>query len=100
MSTPVQDRIASLDALAAEMSARGWTAQVTTTTSRLASLFVQDPRDRAVCGDVLATRDDATGDWWYWFGWAERIAPVTTPATAADAIVRGLHRSGDFARQG
>jgi hypothetical protein len=100
MSVQVQDRIASLDALAAEMSARGWTAQVTTTTSRLACLFVQDPRDRAVCGDVLAACDDSTGDWWYWFGWAERIAPVETPATAADAIVRGLQRSGDFARRG
>jgi hypothetical protein len=100
MSALVQDRIASLDALAAEVTARGWTAYVTTTTSRLACLFVQDPQDRAVCGDVLAARDESTGNWWYWFGWAERIAPVETPGTAADAIVRGLQRSGDFALRG
>jgi hypothetical protein len=99
MSAQGEQRIASLDVLAAEMSARGWTAYVTTTTSRLACVFVQDPRDKAVCGDVLAARDDSTGDWWYWFGWAERIAPVEAPGTAADAIVRGLHRAGDFARQ-
>jgi len=32
----------------------------------------------------------ATGDRWYWFSWAERIAPVHAPEAAADAVISAL----------
>ena len=82
-----QDGIACLDVLAAQMRARGWGAYITTSAGRLASLFVQDPHDRPRCGDIIAARDTITGHWWYWFSWAERIAPAHAPAAAADAII-------------
>jgi hypothetical protein len=66
--------------LAAQMHARGWSAYITTPAGRLASLLVQDPQDRAECGDIIAARDATTGQWWYWFSWAERIAPAHVPA--------------------
>jgi hypothetical protein len=44
---PPGDGIACLDALAAQMHARGWSAYITTPAGRLASLFVQDPQNRA-----------------------------------------------------
>lgn len=32
--------------------------------------------------------EPAEGDWWFWWSWAERIAPVTDAATA----LRKIHR--------
>jgi hypothetical protein len=87
-----EDGIACLDALAAQMRARGWTAYISTPAGRLAFLSVQDPHDRAEGGDIIAAPGGTTGDWWYWFSWAERIAPVNAPATAADAIIRAVQQ--------
>ena len=87
--------IVCLDVLAAQMHARGWSAYISTPPGRLASLFVQDPHDRPQCGDIIAARDTTTGHWWYWFSWAERIAPAHAPAAAADAIIGVLRRPPD-----
>jgi hypothetical protein len=77
------------------MHARGWTAYINTPAGRLTSLFVQDPHNRAECGDIIAASGGPAGDWWYWFSWAERIAPVQAPAAAADAIIRAFERPAD-----
>ena len=90
---PGGDGIAFLDVLAAQMHARGWTAYITTPAGRVASLFVQDPHDHPKCGDIIAALDAATGHWWYWFSWAERITPAHAPAAAADAIIRAFQAS-------
>jgi hypothetical protein len=89
------DGIAFLDVLAAQLRARGWSAYITTPAGRPASLFVQDPHDHPKCGDIIAALDGATGRWWYWFSWAERIAPAHAPAAAADAIIGALQRPAD-----
>ena len=89
------DGIARLDVLAAHLRTRGWTSYINTPAGRLASLFVQDPHHRAECGDILAAPDGTTGDWWYWFSWAERITPVHPPAAAADAIIAACQRPAD-----
>jgi|SRR5215471_18478784 len=86
------DGIAYLDVLAAHLHARGWTAYISVPAGRLASLFVQDPRNHADCGDIIVAPDGTAGDWWYWFSWAERIAPVHAPAAAADAIIGACQR--------
>ena len=91
----VRDGIACLDVLAVQMHSRGWTAYINTPAGRLAYLFVQGPHDRAECGDILAAPDGTTGDWWYWFSWAERIAPSHAPAAAVDAIIRAFQRPVD-----
>jgi hypothetical protein len=89
------DPLARLDVLAAHLRTRGWTTYINTPAGRLASLFVQDPHHRAECGDILAAPDGTTGDWWYWFSWAERITPVHSPAKAADAIIAACQRPAD-----
>jgi hypothetical protein len=89
------DPIARLDVLAAHLRTRGWTTYINTPAGRLASLSVQDPHHRTECGDILAAPDGTTGDWWYWFSWAERIAPVHPPAAAADAIIAACQRLTD-----
>ena len=88
------DEIACLDALAPQMHARSWTAYINTPPRRPASLFVLGPHDPAECGDIFAAPDGITGDWWYWFSWAERIGPVDAPEAAADAIVMAFQRVG------
>ena len=91
--TPVRDGIACLDVLAAQMHARGWTAYISAPADRLASLFVQDPQDEgANGGHIVAAPGGTTGDWWYWFSWAERIAPVHAPEAAADAVISALQQ--------
>ena len=92
---PGGDGIAFLDVLAAQMHARGWNAYITTPAGRLTSLYVQDPLDRLKSGDIIAALDAATGVWWYWFSWAERIAPAHAPAAAADAIIQTFERPAD-----
>ena len=92
-----RDGMAFLDVLAAQMHARGWSAYITTPAGRLTSLFVQDPHDPPKCGDIIAALDAATGHWWYWFSWAERIGPIHAPAAAAEVIIRALQRPMDGA---
>jgi len=90
-----RDAIACLDVLAAHLRARGWTTYINTPDGRLAFLFVQGPHHRAESGDIIAIADSTTGDWWYWFSWAQRIAPVHPPAAAADAIIAACRRPVD-----
>jgi hypothetical protein len=89
------DAIAYLDALAAQMRACGWTAYINPPARRFASLFVQDPHNRAVWADIIAAPDSSADDWWYWFSWAERITAVHVPAVAADAIIATLRLPPD-----
>src|SRR6266516_6670432 len=88
------DEITCLDALPAQMHARSWTAYINAPPRRPASLFVLGPHDPAECGDIFAAPDGITGEWWYWFSWAERIGPVHAPEAAADAIVMAFQRVG------
>ena len=89
------DAIAYLDALAAQLRSCGWTAYINPPAGRLASLYVQDPHNRAAWADVVAAPDSSTDDWWYWFSWAERITAVHAPAAAADAIIATLRLPPD-----
>ena len=82
-----EDAVAFLDVLAAQLCARGWTGYMSTPAGRLAFLSVPDRHGRTGGADVTAVPDAHTGQWWYWFSWAERIAPVDAPAEAADAII-------------
>jgi hypothetical protein len=91
---PAEDPEACLDVLAGALRARGWLAHLTTAPRRPPCVFVENPHDEAVTGRVLAVRDGGTGIWWYWFGWAERIAPAGAPAAAVTAITRALVRGG------
>ena len=78
--------------LAAQMHARGWSAYLHAPADRLASLVVQDPPDDRTMGSgiVAAPGGGAIAEWWYWFSWGERIAPVHAPGAAADAVISAL----------
>jgi hypothetical protein len=90
--------VAFPDVLAAQLHARGWTGYMSTPAGRLAFLSVPDRCGRTEDADVIAVPEGHTGQWWYWFSWAERIAPADTPAEAADAIISACQRPADEAQ--
>ena len=57
---------------------------------RLPYLFVQDPQNPNASGDIVAVPDAATGEWWFWFSYAQRIAPAETLANATHTIIKTL----------
>jgi hypothetical protein len=92
-----EEQIAYLDVLAGQVATYGWIAHVWTPPGMLPYLFVEVPRNLNTGGAIVAASDAATGECWFWFAWAERIAPAENPATAAYVIVRTLRRPSDTA---
>ena len=78
-----------LEALAAELLARGWTAHVRKLPDRPPGLRALNPvRGASALSEDIYAKPDDDGVWSYWWPWAEPIAP--DPATAAAVIVRVL----------
>ncbi len=87
------DVIAGLDALASELSARGWQARVRTLPGRIPSLLTCNPEPGAsALSEDIYTKPAGDGGWEYWWPWAEPIA--ADPADAAAVIVRVLRAQG------
>jgi hypothetical protein len=78
-----------LEALAAELTRQGWTAQLHAPPGRIPSLSVTNPAATVLSDHVIAApaRD---GTWCYWWSWAQRIAPAAAPTRAAKMIIRVL----------
>ncbi len=78
-----------LDALAAELTARGWHATLEAPPGRAPSLHAHNPEPGArALSERIYAQPRADGTWIYWWPWAQPIA--TTPATAAEIIIRVL----------
>jgi hypothetical protein len=75
---------AALEKLAAELTARGYEARLIAPDGRLPRLTVINPASTMLAETVTA---DAQ---WFWWPWADRIAPAGDVATAADAIAQVL----------
>jgi hypothetical protein len=78
--------IADLEALAAELAARGLHASVRTVQGRPPYVDVRNPRASALTERVYARAGS------FWWSWAERIAGVDERAKAA-AILAGVLRT-------
>ena len=85
-----------LEKLADELSHRGLEAWLMAPPGRVPSLYVVNPGARALEENVFADRGK-DGIWWFWWSWAERIAPADDLDQAASTIVRVLasHRRDD-----
>jgi hypothetical protein len=87
------EAIVRLDALAAELAARGWTARVCAPPSRAPSLYARNPEPGAAAlSEHIYARPRTDGTWAYWWPWAEPIAEAA--AEAAAVIVHVLRPSG------
>ena len=78
-----------LESLAAELSGRGLQTRLVTPAGRVPSLHVVNPAVSRLAEDVYVGRSQ-DGLWWFWWPWAERIAPGDEIVTAASAIAKVL----------
>lgn len=85
-----QDRDAAgrLGELAGQLGARGYQADLITPPGRRPRLQVRNPDVPMLAEDVYAESG------WYWYAFAERIAPLSEAATAAARIAHVLHTTG------
>ena len=79
----------ALESLAGELGRRGYDTRLITPHGRPPSLTVRNPRARALAETVLAQSG------WYWYSWAERIAPVDDVTGAAAIVARVLRAEGE-----
>ncbi len=80
---------ADLDRLAPHLAAVGFRATVQEPRGRLPYLDVRNPRSAAMSEKIYAQAD------WYFWSWAQRIAPCGQPAAAAAIIARVLRADAE-----
>lgn len=91
------ETVARLNALAAELTAHGWTASVREPRSKPPTLHAHNPEPGAAAlSEHIYARPRIDGTWTYWWPWIEPIAD--TPADAAAVIVRVLRPAIDTIR--
>jgi hypothetical protein len=93
-TAPPQQFLDRLDALAAELDALGLQTRLMTPTGRVPSLHVVNPTMSRLAEDVYVGRSQ-DGQWWFWWPWAERIAPGEETGTAATVIAKVLDANAD-----
>jgi hypothetical protein len=87
-------RIAYLESLGDELRVRGFAVRLMIPQGGPPSLHVVNPRASALAENILA--ESTAGVWWFWWSWAERIAPADDPAEAADRVTRVLAATGEY----
>src|SRR6266487_2631260 len=83
-----------LERLAGELAKHGLVTRLLTPAGRVPSLHVVNPAVSRLAEDVYVGRSQ-DGRWWFWWPWAERIAPGDQLAAAAAVIARVLSATGD-----
>jgi len=89
-SRPFLDR---LEKLAEHLSRCGLRTRLMTPVGRIPSLRVVNPAVSRLSEDVYVGRSQ-DGLWWFWWPWAERIAPGDDAAQAAAMIAKVLATNG------
>lgn len=87
---PYLDR---LEKLAEELGRRGLRTRLMTPHGRIPSLHVVNPAVSRMAEDVYVGRSQ-DGLWWFWWPWAERIAPGDQVAQTAAMIAKVLDANG------
>jgi hypothetical protein len=87
--TYVQYFFDRLEGLAEELGKRGLMTRLMAPPGRVPSLHVVNPVMSRLAEDVYVGRSQ-DGLWWFWWPWAERIAPGDQMAAAAAQIARVL----------
>ncbi|GAA2137232.1 hypothetical protein GCM10009727_32440 [Actinomadura napierensis] len=83
-AAPARTRIEYLEELGDELVRRGLRVRLTLPRGQSPSLHVMNPDASALTENILAER--GADGWWYWWSWAERIAPADDVAVAADRV--------------
>jgi len=88
-SAPLPPFLDRLEGLAEELARHGLSTRLMTPAGRVPSLHVVNPSASRLAEDVYVGRSQ-DGLCWFWWPWAERIAPGDDMATAASLIARVL----------
>ncbi len=83
------DGLARLEGLASRLADRGLRARLIAPPGRVPSLHVVNPVVTSLAEDVYAGRAE-DGLWWFWWSWADQIAPSEDLDGAAAVISRVL----------
>jgi hypothetical protein len=75
---------ADLEKLAAGLDRQQYAVTLVTSAGRRPHLHITNRAATALTENIYS------GDGWFWFGWAERIAPVREVAQAVEKITRVL----------
>jgi hypothetical protein len=86
-----EDPARALEKLAAELAARGFRTPALSAHGRPPSLTVANPATSMLTETVMAEAG------WFWWPWADRIAPVGDVCAAADRVTRVLRADGNAA---
>jgi hypothetical protein len=78
-----------LERLAAELAKHGLMTRLMAPVGRVPSLHVVNPAQSRLAEVVYVGRSQ-DGLWWFWWPWAERIAPGDEHGAAASVIARVL----------
>jgi len=78
-----------LEGLARELGKHGLRTRLIAPPGRVPSLHVVNPSVSRLAEDIYVGRSQ-DGLWWFWWPWAERIAPGDEFASAAAVIARVL----------
>jgi hypothetical protein len=87
-------RIAYLESLGDELRDRGFAVRLMIPQGGPPSLHVVNPLASALAENILA--ESTGGTWWFWWSWAERIAPADDLGDAADRVTRVLAATGEY----
>jgi hypothetical protein len=81
--------LGQLESLADELGKHGLMTRLMAPAGRVPSLHVVNPAVSRLAEDVYVGRSQ-DGRWWFWWPWAERIAPEDEIVAAAALIARVL----------
>jgi hypothetical protein len=84
---------AELEKLAAELDGKTYAVTLETAAGRRPCLSITN-RHATQLTEFIYAAPGGDGEWWFWWGWAERIVPVADPAGAAAAVDRVLQILG------
>jgi hypothetical protein len=85
---------ADLEKLAAELDGKAYAVTLVTAAGRRPCLKITN-RQAAQLTDFIYAAPADDGESWFWWGWAQQIAPVTDLAGAAAAVDRVLRILGE-----
>ncbi|HEX9356363.1 MAG TPA: hypothetical protein VF933_21415 [Streptosporangiaceae bacterium] len=80
----MSDLTADLEKLAAKLDRHTYEVRLVMPEGRRPYVHVRNRHAGVLTENIYA------GDGWFWFGWAERVAPVTDVAAAARTITQVL----------
>jgi hypothetical protein len=83
-----QGPVTDLEKLAAELDGQAYAVTLVTAKGRRSCLSITNRRAVQLTENIYSDGE------WFWWSWAQRIAPVADPAAAAAAVDRVLNALG------